>query len=44
MKKSLLYFALFATLHVGTALLFFSCLMLYAWAAGVDSDALLDAP
>lgn len=44
MKKSLLYFALFVVLHVGTALLFFSCLMLYAWAAGVDQDALLDAP
>lgn len=44
MKKSLLYFALFVVLHVGTALLFFSCLMLYAWAVGVDQDALLDAP
>ena len=44
MKKSLLYFALFAALHVGTALLFFSCLALYAWAAGIDSDVLLDAP
>lgn len=44
MKKSLLYFALFAALHVGTALLFFSCLMLYARAADVDSDALIDAP
>lgn len=44
MKKSLLYFALFAALHVGTALLFFSCLMLYAYVAGVDSDALIDAP
>ena len=44
MKKSLLYFALFAALHVGTALLFFLCLVLYTWATGVDSDALLDAP
>ena len=44
MKKSLLYFALFAALHVGTALLFFSCLVLYAWAADVDQGTLLDAP
>ena len=44
MKKSLLYFALFAALHVGTALLFFSCLVLYAWAADVNQDTLLDAP
>lgn len=44
MKKSLLYFALFAALHVGTALLFFSCLVLYGWAADVDQDTLLDAP
>ena len=44
MEKSLLYFALFAALHVGTALLFFSRLALYAWAAGIDSDVLLDAP
>ena len=44
MKKSLLYLALFAALHVGTALLFFSCLVLYAWAADVNQDTLLGAP
>ena len=44
MKKSLLYFALFAALHVGTALLFFLCLVLYTWATGADSDALIEEP
>ena len=44
MKKSLLYFALFAALHVGTALLFFLCLVLYTWATGADPDALIEEP